>query len=68
MTDEMGENYIALYAEGLNACAYEEWLAIDEEAFSKKLQLSKNPESRGDIRAVTFMFTEKMQTNAKKRI
>lgn len=62
VTDEAGENHIALYAEGLNETAYNEWLKIDEEAFRKKVELSNQESSKGSIRAFTFMVIDKMQT------
>jgi len=59
-TDNEGENFMGIYAEGLSVEAYDQWLKIDEEAYQKKVELSRNPKSRGNIRAITFMMSDKM--------
>lgn len=66
MSDDEGENYIALYAEGLSEEAYNNWIKIDEEAFAKKVELSKQTHARGTLRAITFMLTEKMKLQTEK--
>lgn len=53
-----GENHMGFFAEGLSPSAYNEWLKIDEEAFQKKVELSKNKGAKGSIRAFTFMSTD----------
>ena len=65
-TDVEGENFMGIYAEGLSQDAYNEWLKIDEEAYRKKIELSRNPKSKGVIRAVTFMMSDKMNPGIKK--
>lgn len=53
-----GENFLGFYAAGLNDEAYQTWLAIDAEAFQKKIELAKQQESRGNIRAFTTQVVE----------
>lgn len=53
-----GENFIGFYAEGLTEAAKQKWLAIDKEAFDRKVELAKLPENRGDLRAFTFIATD----------
>lgn len=53
-----GNNFIGVFAEGLSAPAYREWLKIDEEAFLKKAKLSEDPKNLGSIRAFTVMVTD----------
>lgn len=55
---ETGENFISFYAEGLTDEVYQKWLAIDADAFQKKVQLAKRPESRGPLRAFTFCVND----------
>lgn len=57
---ETGENHVGFFVEGLSEEAYQEWLRIDAEAFRKKVELSKNPQNRGDIRAFTFSSVDQM--------
>lgn len=52
--DELGENYLSLYAEGLNEEAYNEWLKIDKEAFQKKIKIAENKSNWGEIKAFCF--------------
>lgn len=59
-SDEQGENFMGLFAEGLSLEAYNEWLKIDEEAFNKKVALSKLEKNQGSHRVFTFMVSEKM--------
>lgn len=59
-TDQEGENFMGIYAEGLSKEAYNEWLKIDEEAYRKKIELTKDKSNLGQIRAVTFISTDKM--------
>ncbi len=65
-TDESGENFLGVYAEGLSPEAYNEWLKIDEEAYRKKIELCRDMKNRGTIRAFTFMTTDKMNPGLKK--
>lgn len=53
-----GENFLGFYAEGLSDAALQKWLAIDAEAFRKKVEVAKLQESRGDLRVFTFMATD----------
>ena len=59
--EEVMNNYIAFYAEGLNEKAYEQWITIDEEAYSKKLEIARDNNNLGEFRAFTFMVTEKIE-------
>lgn len=59
-TDQEGENFMAIYAEGLSKEAYNQWLKIDEEAYRKKIELTKDKNNHGHIRAITFVSTDKM--------
>ncbi len=61
-----GENFIGFYAEGLTEEARQKWLAIDAEAFNKKVSLAKLPENRGDLRAFTFYATDVVDTGESK--
>lgn len=66
MTDDNGENFEGIYAEGLSEEAYNEWLKIDEEAYRKKIELCRKKENRGKIKAFTFMATDKLNPGIKK--
>jgi len=59
-TDNMGDNYISFFAEGINAETYQKWLEIDKEAFQKKIALANQIENKGDIKTFTFGVTETM--------
>ena len=59
-----GENLIAFYTEALSEEAYNEWLRIDEEAFYKKIEVSKRQKSRGHIKAFTVMVTDTMTSKS----
>jgi len=59
--DDSGQNFIGFYAEGIDDATYEEWLKIDEEAFKKKVQLTKKMKALGTRAAMTFMVTEQMK-------
>lgn len=65
-TDEKGENFIGIYAEGLTNEAYQELLNVDEEAYRKKIEICRKKENRGNIKVVTFMATDKMNPGIKK--
>jgi hypothetical protein len=56
--DLSGNNYSAFFIEGLSENTYNEWLKIDEDAFRKKIELTRNKESLGDIKAFTYMVTD----------
>lgn len=66
MTDDNGENFEGIYAEGLSEEAYNEWLKIDEEAYRQKIELCRKKENRGKIKAFTFMATDKLNPGIKK--
>jgi hypothetical protein len=53
-----GENFLGFYAAGLNDEAYQKWLAIDADAFQRKIEIAKQMESRGNIRAFTAQAIE----------
>jgi DNA-binding phage protein len=55
-----GLHFHGFFAEGLSAEAYNQWLKIDEEAFHKKIELSRKPQSQGTIKTYTFMSTDTM--------
>lgn len=55
-----GSNVMSFYAEGLSQEGYQAWLKIDEEAFYKKLQITKKEGMLGNIKAFTFMATDTM--------
>ncbi len=61
-----GENFLGFYAAGLNDEAYQKWLAIDAEAFKKKVALAKQKESRGDIRAFTTQIVDHAEVERRK--
>lgn len=62
-SDVIGENFIGIFAEGLSEEAYKQWLLIDKEAYYKKIALTKDPNSLGSVRALTFMVTDVMRIN-----
>ena len=64
-SDQMGENYLSLYATGLSKEAYDQWLKWDEECFHKKVELAKQASSKGDIKAYTFSSTDTMRVGKK---
>lgn len=51
---EVGDNFLAFYAEGLSEEAYDKWLSIDKEAFDKKITLAQSPGALGTKKAFTF--------------
>lgn len=59
--EELNNNFISFFAEGLSEEAYGKWLEIDQEAFRKKFELSKDPKNLGAKRAFTFMISETME-------
>lgn len=58
--DVLQENYLGMYVEGLSSEAYKKWIAIDQEAFRQKVELSKDKNNQGSIRAFTVAAVEKM--------
>ncbi len=56
----LDNNFISFFAEGLSNEGYQKWIKIDQEAFQKKVELSKKPENLGSIRAFCFQVVEKM--------
>lgn len=63
--DLSGENFHAFFAESLSEEAYNEWLKIDEEAFTKKVQLANRPGSQGEHRVFTFIATDTISRSKK---
>lgn len=59
--DELGENYLSLYAVGLTEEAYQQWLKIEEEAFEQKLSIARDEANHGDLKVFTFNCTDKIQ-------
>lgn len=55
-----GENYLGVYAEGLNEAGLSEWLKIDEQAYKNKVLIAQNPQFQGSIRSFTIQVTEQM--------
>lgn len=55
------KNLIAFYAEGLSPEGYRAWLKIDQEAFYKKIEVTKKEGMLGDIKTFTFMATDTMR-------
>lgn len=60
---EIGKHFAGFYAEKLNEQAYKEWLAIDQEALAKKIELAQKPESAGTIPAFCFNIVETFDDN-----
>ncbi len=58
--DELDQNFISFFAEGVSEEAYQEWLAIDQDAFQKKFNLVKDKKKLGKKRVFTFMITEQI--------
>ncbi|WP_034720095.1 hypothetical protein [Bacteriovorax sp. DB6_IX] len=56
--DESGMNFVGFFADGVDDDTYEKWLKIDEEAFHKKVALTRNMKGLGTKSAMTFMVTE----------
>lgn len=61
LTDDPGQNYMAVFAEGLSPEAYSEWLRIEEEAFRAKTALARDPRNLGPIRAFTVQITDQIR-------
>lgn len=61
LTDEPGQNYMCVYAEGLTPEAYSEWLRIEEEAYRQKTALARDPRNLGPIRAFTVQITDQIR-------
>lgn len=55
------KNLIAFYAEGLSPEGYREWLKIDQQAFYKKIEVTKKEGMLGNIKTFTFMATDTMK-------
>ncbi len=51
----------SVFLEGLSEKGYTEWVKIDQEAFKKKIALSKLKQNQGPIRAFTFSITDKLK-------
>lgn len=57
-----GENCLSFYAESLNEEGLQEWLAIDSQAFYKKLEIANNPKFKGNIPSFTYTCTDTIET------
>lgn len=57
--DVMSENSISFYAEGLNEEGLKQWLAVDSEAFYKKLKIAQNSAYQGGTPVFTFCATDR---------
>lgn len=66
-TDELGENFMGLFVEGLSEEGYQEWLKIEEEAYQRKVELANNSNFKGHIKAFTFQVTDKLTVAKGKR-
>jgi hypothetical protein len=62
-TDELGQNFLGFYCEGLNESAYQEWIKIDEEAYSAKKSIAADLSKRGEIKAFCYTTTDTMKEN-----
>lgn len=60
-----GNNVVGFYAEGLSEKTYHEWLKIDQEAFEKKINLTREKGALGTVKAFTYMVTDTL-TESKK--
>ena len=58
---ELNNNLIAFYAEGLSDEAYRQWLKVDEKAFNEKVAIARKDGARGNKRAFTFNVTDTLQ-------
>lgn len=61
-----GQNIQGFYATGLTEEAFKKWIAIDEEAYYKKLEIAKQSENKGDVPAFTFQVTDTMLSGGDK--
>lgn len=59
-TDDLGENFMGLYVEGLSEEGYQEWLRIEEEAYQRKIEVANNSKFKGHIKTFTFQVTDKL--------
>ena len=62
-TDELGQNFLGFYCEGLNESAYREWIKIDEQAYSAKKAIAADLSKRGEIKAFCYTTTDTMKEN-----
>jgi transcriptional regulator with XRE-family HTH domain len=60
-----GTNVVGFFAEGLSEKTYNAWLKIDEDAFNKKIELTKQEGALGAVKAFTYMVTDTL-TESKK--
>jgi hypothetical protein len=60
-TDELGQNFLGFYCEGLNETGYREWIKIDEQAYAAKKKLAAQESNRGDIKAFCYTTTDTMK-------
>lgn len=61
--EELDKNFISFFAEGLSPEGYQQWLAIDQDAYKKKYELTRESKNLGSVRAFTFMISEKIELN-----
>jgi hypothetical protein len=54
LSDTPGQNYQSFLAAHLNEDAYDQWIKIEKEANTKKIELAKNPANHGDIKTFTY--------------
>lgn len=65
---ELDNNFISFFAEGLSSIGFKKWLKIDQEAFRAKVELSKVPENLGTIRAFSFQVIDTLELKEKDNI
>lgn len=64
MAYEHNYQFMSFIAEGLSETAYRMWLEIDTEAFSKKMEVVRNPENLGSKKVFTFTATDTLIPNS----
>lgn len=55
-------HFMGFLAEGLTEDAYLQWIKIDEDAYNKKLNLSRDPKNLGPKRAFAFSIIETLES------
>ncbi len=61
----MSQHTISFYAEGLTEEGKKAWLAVDTEAFYKKLNIANDPKFKGKIPVFTFTATDTILMESK---
>lgn len=64
---ELGENFMGFYTHDLSPEAYKQWLAIEAEAFKKKVEIAKHVGNRGTVRAFAFSAIDAVDTDVFER-